>query len=182
MPTDTSEAGLERLICTALTGAPCDPPRPDEVRQQVATYGGSGWICGDPHDYDREFCVDLVQLRAFLLTTQPDAVEALDLGDASFEPLQGNASPTRQKFLACRARSPAAAPSTCCATGSNMVPTTLTSSTARRRPTIRRLSNVTPPAPHGESYPRDQLAAASATTSASSLWRWTSKRGLPQRG
>ena len=25
MPTDTSERGLERLICTALTGSPCDP-------------------------------------------------------------------------------------------------------------------------------------------------------------
>ena len=25
MTTDTSERGLERLICTALTGAPCDP-------------------------------------------------------------------------------------------------------------------------------------------------------------
>lgn len=24
-PTDTSERGLERLICTALTGSPCDP-------------------------------------------------------------------------------------------------------------------------------------------------------------
>ena len=25
MTTDTTERGLERLICTALTGAPCDP-------------------------------------------------------------------------------------------------------------------------------------------------------------
>ena len=25
MTTDTSEKGLERLICAALTGAPCDP-------------------------------------------------------------------------------------------------------------------------------------------------------------
>jgi len=25
MITDTSERGLERLICTVLTGAPCDP-------------------------------------------------------------------------------------------------------------------------------------------------------------
>ncbi|MEK6776070.1 MAG: hypothetical protein AABY87_04205 [bacterium] len=25
MKSDTSERGLERLICTALTGAPCDP-------------------------------------------------------------------------------------------------------------------------------------------------------------
>ena len=26
MKTDTSERGLERLICTALAGNPCDPP------------------------------------------------------------------------------------------------------------------------------------------------------------
>ena len=25
--TDTSERGLERLICTALAGEPCDPPK-----------------------------------------------------------------------------------------------------------------------------------------------------------
>jgi len=25
MTTDTSERGLERLICTAMTGDPCDP-------------------------------------------------------------------------------------------------------------------------------------------------------------
>ena len=27
MTTDTSEKGLERLICEALTGAPCDAPQ-----------------------------------------------------------------------------------------------------------------------------------------------------------
>lgn len=30
MTTDTSERGLERLICAALTGKPCDPPKPGE--------------------------------------------------------------------------------------------------------------------------------------------------------
>ena len=34
-------------------------------------YGGVGWSCGSPHDYDREFCVDRVQLAAFLQNTQP---------------------------------------------------------------------------------------------------------------
>jgi type I restriction enzyme R subunit len=28
MTTDTSERGLERLICTALAGTPCDPGDP----------------------------------------------------------------------------------------------------------------------------------------------------------
>ena len=58
MTTDTSEKGLERLICAALTGAPCDPPQGGMVRERPSTYG-AGWICGDPQDYDREYCVDL---------------------------------------------------------------------------------------------------------------------------
>jgi type I restriction enzyme R subunit len=90
MKTDTSERGLERLICTALTGHPCDPLEPGEVRERPATYG-VGWIGGAPEDYDREYCVDLVQLSAFLQETQLKAAEALDLG---------HEGPTRRKFLA----------------------------------------------------------------------------------
>ena len=56
-----------------------------------ASYRGSGWFPGDPSDYDREYCVDLVQLAAFLRATQPEVAEALDLD---------NDSPTRRKFLA----------------------------------------------------------------------------------
>jgi type I restriction enzyme R subunit len=89
--TDTSERGLERLICTALTGAPCDPGVPaNMVQQRPATYA-AGWICGAADDYDREYCVDLAQLSAFLRETQPDMCEALDLGQDG---------PTRCKFLA----------------------------------------------------------------------------------
>jgi len=88
---DTSERGLERLICTALTGAPCDPPKPGVVQEATPAYGGVGWICGDPADYDREYCVDLAQLRAFLQAMQPKAAEALDLDQDG---------PTRRKFLA----------------------------------------------------------------------------------
>ena len=93
MTTDTSERGLERLICTALTGGPCDAAYAPSgvVREPSAPYGGSGWICGSPDDYDREYCVDLVQLRAFLKTTQPEAAEAFDLEKGGI---------TRQKFLA----------------------------------------------------------------------------------
>ncbi len=50
-----------------------------------------GWICGDPQDYDREYCVDLAQLSAFLHETQPEVAEALDLDEDG---------PTRRKFLA----------------------------------------------------------------------------------
>jgi type I restriction enzyme R subunit len=61
MPTDTTERGLERLICTALTGHPCDPLQTGQtVEDRPATYG-AGWIGGRPEDYDREYCVDMVQ-------------------------------------------------------------------------------------------------------------------------
>ena len=91
MTTDTSERGLERLICTALAGHPCDPPAARTVAEPPAGYGGVGWSGGNFHDYDREYCVDLVQLAAFLRTTQPEAAEALGLSEDS---------PTRRKFLA----------------------------------------------------------------------------------
>ena len=93
MASDTSERGLERLICTALTGAPCDPHpgRSDVVRESPAPYGGVGWLPSDPADYDREYCVDLAQLAAFLRATQPEIAEALDLDSDS---------PKRRKFLA----------------------------------------------------------------------------------
>ena len=90
MNTDTSERGLERLICTALTGHPCDPPQAGEMHERPVTYG-VGWSCGAPHDYDREYCVDRAQLAAFLRETQPETAEALDLGQDG---------PTRRKVLA----------------------------------------------------------------------------------
>ena len=91
MTTDTSERGLERLICSALTGHPCDPSVAGTVAEPAAAYGGVGWICGNPHDYDREHCVDLVQLSAFLRATQPEAAESLGLSEDG---------PARRKFLA----------------------------------------------------------------------------------
>ena len=91
MTTDTSERGLERLICTALAGHPCDPPLGPTVGEPPARYAGVGWAGGNFHDYDREYCVDLTQLSAFLRATQPEAAESLDLSEAS---------PTRRRFLA----------------------------------------------------------------------------------
>ena len=91
MATDTTERGLERLICKALTGDPCDPPADCTIGDPPAGYGGVGWSCGNHRDYNREYCVDLVQLRAFLNTTQPDAATALRLTEGG---------PTRRRFLA----------------------------------------------------------------------------------
>ncbi len=91
MPTDTSERGLERLICKALTGDSCDPPANCAVGEPAASYGGVGWSPGNYHDYNREFCIDLVQIRAFLNTTQPSTATALQLSEDG---------PTRRRFLA----------------------------------------------------------------------------------
>ena len=91
MTTDLTERGLERLICTALTGDPCDPPAHGTVGEPPPGYGGVGWSPGNHHDYNREYCVDLVQLRTFLHTTQPDSAPALRLDENC---------PTRRKFLA----------------------------------------------------------------------------------
>jgi type I restriction enzyme, R subunit len=92
MPTDLTERGLERLICTALTGSPCDAPagEPTAVRERPAAYG-AGWTCGRAEDYDREYCVDLAQLATFLRETQRPAAEALDVTQDG---------PTRRKSLA----------------------------------------------------------------------------------
>ena len=91
MTTDTSERGLERLICTALTGHPCDPPREGHVAEVPRGEDGAGWIGGAPNDYNREFCVDRVQIEAFLKATQPEVAESLALDEGG---------PTRRKFLA----------------------------------------------------------------------------------
>ena len=69
-PADTTEKGLEALICNSLTG--------------------NGWLPGDPQDYERAHCVDLSHLSAFLTATQPETAAALDL-DAD--------SPARRRFL-----------------------------------------------------------------------------------
>jgi len=92
LTTDTSERGLERLICKALTGSGCEPKRnaAEEIREPGGEYG-AGYFCGRPEDYDREYCVDLAQLSAFLRATQPRTAASLDLGSDS---------PTRRKSLA----------------------------------------------------------------------------------
>ena len=92
MKTDTSERGLEELIVRTMTGRTdvlVPPHASSETSSPIA--GGTGWILGDPAHYDREFCVDLVQLRGFLLATQEHLIDALQLETDG---------PTRQKFLA----------------------------------------------------------------------------------
>lgn len=84
MKTDFSEKGLGRFICTALTGEPCDlTQRSQACCSSRLRPMGCGWLCGSPYDYDREYCVDLVQLRAFMQATQPKVAEVLGgVGDS----------------------------------------------------------------------------------------------------
>lgn len=61
MPTtDTSEKGLESLICESLI---CD----------------ARYEAGRPEEYDRDHAVDLAKLLAFLQATQPDSLAALGI-------------------------------------------------------------------------------------------------------
>ena len=92
MTTDTTERGLETLICDELTGHGFDSGvgDPHLIGDRAAAFG-AGWVMGEARDYDREYCVDLVQLRAFLEDTQPEVAATLDL-------VSGNN--TRRQFLA----------------------------------------------------------------------------------
>lgn len=87
---DTTERGLERLICTELTGSPCDPGSGDRAQERPSTYG-AGWVGGIPEDYDREYCVDVAQLSLFVSRTQPDVATHLELDQDG---------PIRRNFLA----------------------------------------------------------------------------------
>jgi type I restriction enzyme R subunit len=92
MTTDVSEKGLEGLIVRSMTGRVdlLSPPyEANETSTPVA--GGTGWILGDPKHYERGACVDLVQLRGFVMATQPRLVDKLSLE---------NDTPTRRQFLA----------------------------------------------------------------------------------
>ncbi len=88
--TDTSEKGLERLIVAAMTGK-ADTVTPATVRDAAAPYNGTGYVEGDPRDYDRNYAVDLAKLLDFLHATQPEAIEQLGLAEDG---------PRRSKFLA----------------------------------------------------------------------------------
>ena len=158
MTTDTTERGLERLICTALTGQPCGPPATDAAHERPPTYG-AGWACGDSKDYDREFCVDLAQLAEFLRATQP---EVANRSTSTRTARRGAGS-----WPACKARSPSAAPSTCCARGSSTDRINSTCSMARRHRGTRRPGFST-----GKTASASPVNSATAATRPSFPWTW----------
>lgn len=90
MKSDTSEKGLESLVVNDMTGYSSSVSGVDGVHEPGAPYGSAGWLLGKAEEYDREYGVDIVQLRTFIKDTQ-SCVEALDFD---------NDSPIRRKFLA----------------------------------------------------------------------------------
>ena len=91
MTTDTTERGLEDLICWDLVGeSVVDAENDGSSLNDRAAVFGAGWKMGDSRDYNAEYCVDLMQLTAFLEETQPEVAATLDLD---------NDSNTRRQFL-----------------------------------------------------------------------------------
>jgi type I restriction enzyme R subunit len=82
MPTNTSEAGLESLIVRHMTGTDGLAVASGTVAERPEI-SGTGYFAGSPKDYDRAYAVDVVQLFAFLKTTQADAFKKLALTDAA---------------------------------------------------------------------------------------------------
>ena len=92
MTTDTSEHGLESIIVASLTGLPLSlVTGTPEAAERQASYGGAGYVLGDPKDYDRDHALDWPKLLAFLQATQPKVVEQLGLAEPG---------PQRTGFLA----------------------------------------------------------------------------------
>ena len=76
--TDTSERGFEARIVRRLTGGSQPEYNHDlSLTDFAATH--NGYVQGQAKDYNRDVALDVVQLLAFLHTTQPDAVETLEL-------------------------------------------------------------------------------------------------------
>jgi type I restriction enzyme, R subunit len=82
---DISEKGLETLIVRHLTGVDGLVFAVDEVLTETpdamaaAKAAGSGWLAGNPKDYDRAHALDVPQLFSFLHATQPDTFQKLGI-------------------------------------------------------------------------------------------------------
>ncbi len=98
---DVSEKGLETLIMESMTGedgfffeaAGAAKETADELAAKKAK--SSGWIAGNPKEFDRAHAIDVPQLFQFLLTTQADELKKLGIADYT-----DGRDINRQKFLA----------------------------------------------------------------------------------
>ena len=99
--TDISEKGLETLIMRHMTGTDglvfaaegIVAETPDAFA--AAKVAGSGWLAGNPKDYDRTHALDMPQLFQFLHATQPDTLKKLGIAN-----YRDTKDINRQKFLA----------------------------------------------------------------------------------
>jgi type I restriction enzyme R subunit len=91
MSSNTSGKGLETLIVRHMTGTDglaLAPHGPSGAIQTIAAeavlpWGGTGFLAGNPKDFDRARALDAVQLFAFLRATQPEAFKKLAIVDAA---------------------------------------------------------------------------------------------------
>ena len=81
MTTDTSEKGLEALIMRHMTGEEGLAVPANAVGERPPSGGGTGYIAGSTHDYDRAHALDVVQLFTFLNATQPETFKKLGASD-----------------------------------------------------------------------------------------------------
>ena len=99
--TDISEKGLETLIMRHMTGVDGLVFAADGILAETpdalaaAKSAGSGWLAGNPKDYDRTHALDVPQLFQFLQSTQPEAFKKLGMVD-----YKDGKDINRQKFLA----------------------------------------------------------------------------------
>ncbi len=82
MTTDISEKGLESLIMRQMTGTDGLAVVPNMAAERPPPYGGTGYTAGSAQDYDRPHAIDVLQLFAFLRTTQPESFKKLAMSDA----------------------------------------------------------------------------------------------------
>ena len=76
--TDTSERWFEARVVRSLTGVP-QPEYSHELAPTDFAATHNGYVQGKPTDYNRDVALDVTQLLAFLQSTQPKAVDTLEL-------------------------------------------------------------------------------------------------------
>ena len=88
MPTsDITEKGLETLIMLHMTGTDGLAPVAEALLAETpdalaaAKAAGSGWLAGNPKDYDRGHALDVPQLFQFLHATQRETFTKLGIAD-----------------------------------------------------------------------------------------------------
>src|SRR5438552_4565833 len=81
LPTDTSEQGLETLIMRHMCGVDGLEPATEWVVAEKALPEGSGWIAGNPKDFDRAQAIDVAHLFTFLRASQQEEFKKLGIAD-----------------------------------------------------------------------------------------------------